>query len=87
MTIFHWAKIGLALDMCGAFLLSAEAIKIHNLNKLRDRILQSVFEKICMKTSYAKALREELGYYRKYTAFLPWYMVGPLHAFLGRPFF
>ena len=39
MKPFHWAILGLSLDIVGAFLLSIEAIKLHNLRKLRKRFL------------------------------------------------
>ncbi|MGA2770135.1 MAG: hypothetical protein ABSG26_04905 [Bryobacteraceae bacterium] len=38
----HWTMLGLSLDVMGGFFLAAEAIKIPNLQKLRDSFLRPV---------------------------------------------
>jgi hypothetical protein len=39
---YLWSVAGLIFDICGAFLLAVEAIKLENLRKLKDRYLRNL---------------------------------------------
>ncbi len=43
MKPYWFSVVGLILDICGGFLLAAEAIKLDNIRKLRDLYLEHVF--------------------------------------------
>ena len=44
----HWSMIGLLIDVVGAFLLAAEAIKVQNLLRTRDRFLKPLKQQVIL---------------------------------------